>query len=97
MKTLSKLGIMLALTGSLFLSSCAGEYYVADQPVEPVYDRPAAPYDGAIWIDGDWNWSGGNYVYSRGHWDKAREGHTYVRGSWAHSPSGYSWHRGHWQ
>ena len=97
MKTLSKLGIMLALTGSLFLSSCAGEYYVADQPEEPVYDRPATPYDGAIWIDGDWTWNGDSYVYSRGHWDRPREGHTYVRGSWAHSPRGYSWHRGHWQ
>jgi hypothetical protein len=62
MKTSSKFGLPLVLAGSLFLSSCAGSYYVADQPVEPVYERPVAPYDGAIWIDGDWTWSGGRYV-----------------------------------
>ncbi len=96
MKTISKLGIMAALAGSLFLSSCAGSYYVAEQPVEPVYERPAAPYAGAVWIDGEWAYSGGHYVYGHGHWDKPKEGHTYSRGSWEHGSKGYTWHKGHW-
>jgi len=96
MKTLLKFGLLLAMAGSLFLTSCSGEYYVTDQPVEPVYDRPAAPYDGAIWIDGEWGWDGGRYNYVNGHWDRPRAGHTYVRGSWNHTGRGYSWHRGHW-
>lgn len=97
MKTLLKLGLLITLAGSLFLSSCAGSYYVSSQPVEPVYDRPAAPYDGAVWIDGEWSWVGGNYVYVRGHWDRPRAGHAYVRGSWEHTNHGYRWHRGHWR
>ncbi|HEY4326786.1 MAG TPA: hypothetical protein VGN20_22560 [Mucilaginibacter sp.] len=98
MKKLLKLGLLVTLGVSLFLSSCAGEdYYVSDQPVEPVYERPVVPYDGAVWIDGEWAWNGGSYAYTHGHWDKPRPGHNYVRGSWAHSNHGYSWRKGHWQ
>lgn len=95
MRILSTFGSLLLLEESIFLSSCAGSYYEADQPVEPVYERPVAPYDGAVWIDGDWIWSGGKYVYIRGHWDKSRPVRTYMRGSWQHSGHGYRWQRGH--
>jgi hypothetical protein len=97
MKTLSKLGLVAALGGSLFLSSCAGEYYVADQPADEVYERPAVPYDGAVWIEGDWTYNGGRYVHSHGHWERPRSGRTWEAGRWNHSQRGYSWHRGHWQ
>jgi len=97
MKTFLKPGLLIALTASLFLSSCTGSYYVTDQPVEPVYERPVPPYDGAIWIDGDWGWVGGRYIYTRGHWERPRVGRTYMRGSWEHGTRGYRWHRGHWK
>jgi hypothetical protein len=96
MKTLSKFGILLALAGSLFMSSCAG-YYVAAYPSEPYYVRPAAPYAGAVWIGGEWYWSGGRYVYRNGYWAAGRPGHVYVAGSWYRGPRGYAWHRGHWR
>ena len=97
MKTISKLGMMLALAGSLFLASCAGSYYVYERPVEPVYARPMAPYPGAIWIEGDWVWQGGRYVYFRGHWDRPRVGRVWMRGAWERGPRGYTWHRGYWR
>jgi hypothetical protein len=97
MKTLSKFGLLLALAGSLFLSSCAGSYYVTAQPVEPVYERPVAPYQGAVWIDGDWTWSGGSYAYVRGHWDRPRAGRVWVRGNWERGQRGYRWHKGYWR
>lgn len=96
MKTLSKLGILAALGGTLFLSSCAGEYYVSNQPAEVVYDPGAPPYAGAVWIEGDWIYTGGRYVRSRGYWARPRAGRSYVRGSWYHGPRGYAWRRGHW-
>ena len=96
MKTISKFGMMLALAGALFLSACAGSYYVSSQLDEPVYERPAAPYEGAVWIDGEWEWNGGRYVYARGHWDRPRVGHVYVRGNWEHTGRGYRWNHGHW-
>jgi len=97
MKTLSKLGMLAALGGTLILSSCAGEYYVADQPAEVVYERPAPPYEGAIWIEGDWVWTGGRYVRSHGYWARPSGGRTWVAGGWHHGPRGYAWHRGHWR
>jgi len=97
MKTLLKIGSLFVIAISMFLSSCAGSYYVSDQPVEPVYERPVAPYAGAIWIDGDWVWRGGTYVYVRGHWDRDRPGRRWMRGSWERTNRGYRWRRGHWQ
>jgi len=97
MKTLSKFGLLIALAGSLFLSSCAGSYYVTDQPVEPVYVRPAPPYGGAIWIDGEWGYSGGRYRYINGYYARPRAGRVYMRGGWVHTGRGYSWRRGHWR
>ena len=97
MKTVQKLGIMTALAGSLLMSACAGEYYVTTQPVETVYVRPATPYAGAVWIDGDWVWNGGAYVRQPGHWARARAGRVWVAGNWHRGPRGYAWHRGYWR
>lgn len=97
MKTIAKLAFMLMLGGFLFMSSCTGSYYVTDRPVEPVYERPAAPYDGAVWIGGNWVWRGGSYTYVHGHWARPRPGRVWVRGTWEHSRRGYHWHRGHWR
>ena len=97
MKTISRFGIMLAMAGSLFMASCEGSYYVTDQPAEPTYVRPAAPYSGAVWIDGDWVWRGGRYVYVQGRWARPRAGRVWVRGGWYHGARGYAWHRGHWR
>ncbi len=95
MKTLSKFGLMLALAGSLFMTSCAG-YYVYERPAEPVYQRPVRPYADAVWVEGEWAWNGGRYVYQRGYWTRAR-GQAWVRGYWEQSPRGYRWHKGHWR
>ncbi len=98
MKALSNLALTAILAGSLSLSSCSGSYYIADQPVEPIYERPVTPYGGAIWIDGDWIWNSGRYVYRHGYWNRPRAGRTYVRGSWAHSNGhGYRWNKGYWK
>lgn len=97
MKTLAKTGLMAALGGTLFLASCAGDYYVADQPADVVYERPAPPYDGAVWIEGDWVWVDGHYAHQHGHWARARNGRAWVQGNWEHSNRGYRWHRGHWE
>lgn len=96
MKTVNKLLIGLALAGGL-LTACSGDYYVTDQPAEPVYSRPAAPYDGAVWVSGDWVWNGGRYVYRNGYYARPRSGRAWVAGSWERSNRGYHWRRGHWR
>jgi hypothetical protein len=97
MKTISKLGIMCALAGSVFLSSCASEGYVTEQPVEPVYTRPAAPYSNAYWVPGEWVWRGNRYVYRNGFYARPRARRVYVEGAWVHTNRGYVWRRGHWR
>jgi len=97
MKTLIKIGLIAAMGSSLFLTSCAGEYYVSDQPADVYYDPGPAPYSGAVWIEGDWVYSGGHYVHNRGHWARARANRNWAKGNWEHNNQGYRWHRGHWQ
>jgi hypothetical protein len=95
MKTVSKFVFMLALSTSLFMTSCAG-YYVYERPAEPVYERPVRPYAGAVWVEGEWAWNGGRYVYVRGYWARPRGG-GWVRGHWEQGPRGYIWRKGHWR
>ncbi len=97
MKTIAKIGILLALTGSLFASCAGGYYYVKVRPDEPYYERPVAPYANAVWIDGEWTWGGGRYTYISGHWEQPRPGRVWVRGTWQSGPRGYAWHRGYWK
>ncbi|WP_295649212.1 hypothetical protein [uncultured Mucilaginibacter sp.] len=97
MKTIAKFGLLILLAGSLFTScTVQGGFVVRERPVEPVYERPVAPYGDAIWIGGEWEWRGGNYVYIRGHYEHRREGHEWIPGHWNNTPRGYSWERGHW-
>ena len=96
-KTIVKFGSLILLAGSLFFASCTGTYYVADQPAEPYYVRPAVPYQGAIWIDGEYVLTGGRYHYVNGYWARPRAGRVYYRGNWSRGPRGYYWHRGYWR
>ena len=76
---------------------CTGEYYVTSQPADVVYERPASPGAGYVWIEGDWYWSGGRYVHRNGHWGRARGGRTWVSGHWDRGPRGYHWVKGYWK
>lgn len=89
--------LTLAIAGCLIgATGCAGGY-VATQPADVVYTRPAAPGEGYVWIDGDWGWSGGTYVWHEGHWGRPRAGRAWQRGSWQSGSHGYRWQRGHWK
>ena len=98
MKAINKLGIALAFAGGLFFSSCGeGSYYVSSQPTETYYERPVSPYRGAVWIEGDWVWSGGRYVRRSGRWVRPRANRVWVGGSWQSTPRGYTWRKGYWR
>ena len=52
-------------------------------PPAPYYEvQPVAPFVGAVWIGGYWNWYGGHYAWAPGYW--------------AHPRPGYAWHPYHW-
>jgi hypothetical protein len=97
MKTISKLGLMAALSASLFIASCGGGRYVAERPVEPYYERPVAPYAGAVWVPGNWAYRGHRYVYVKGYYAQPRRNRAYVQGHWQQTQHGYRWQKGYWR
>lgn len=96
MSTISKIAVVVVL--AFFVWSCGpSRVVVSSQPEPPVYVRPAAPHPGWVWVDGDWYYRGGHYVYRRGYWTAPRRNHTFVTGHWERRGNGYYWHRGHWR
>ena len=97
MKAINKIGILLALAGGLLLSACESSRYVAAQPAAVVYTRPAAPYTGAIWVEGNWIRRHGKWIQQPGYWIKPRPGRTWVQGRWYKYPKGNRWQKGYWK
>jgi len=68
------------------------------RPERPHYVRVAAPSPRHVWIDEDWEWRGGQYVWVGGRWVvPARPGAVWIPGHWRRRPQGWVWMRGHWR
>ena len=96
MKTIGKISAVLVL--AIAFASCASSGYVtvSSRPDPPVYVRPAMPHAGYVWIDGDYYYRGGRYVYRPGYWSAPRRGYYYNPGRWQQRGNGYYWKKGHW-
>lgn len=58
---------------------------------------PAAPFLGAVWINGYWGWSQGRHQWFPGHYERARPGLRWEPHHWIQGPRG-NWHlRGGWR
>ena len=90
---MKKYCVLVYLCFALLFAGCEAEY-VATVPSDVVVVRSEPPYVGAIWIDAEWQWSGGRYVSVPGHWEHPRG--TWQRGNWQKQKKGYRWHRGSW-
>ena len=59
-------------------------------PPAPYYETvPVAPFVGAVWFAGYWNWYGGRYVWAPGYWGYPRAGYVWHPYRWA--PHGGRW------
>ncbi|HEX5151177.1 MAG TPA: hypothetical protein VFW07_06990 [Parafilimonas sp.] len=96
---MKRLFVVITLAVSaIVLDGCGpSRYTVTERPVAPVYARPAAPRPHYVWVDGDWRWHSGKYVYSNGYWTKPRGKKIYVTGDWVHTNKGYYWKKGYWK
>lgn len=96
---MKKLMIILGFVASAAVFSSCGpsRYTVTEQPAVPVYQRPASPGVGYVWVDGDWYWSGGRYTYRNGYWARPRGHRVWTTGTWVRSGRGYYWRKGHWR
>lgn len=93
-------GCVVAPMGPAYTSGYYDEgTVVADiaPPAPYVETIPVAPFAGAIWIGGFWDWSGGRHVWRPGHYERPRPGFNYRQPGWAHGPDGrWMLHRGGW-
>ncbi len=87
--------LCLVIVTSMY--SCYGSYYVSAPPQPTVFVRPVQPGSGYMWIDGEYYWSGGRYVYRNGYWAHPRAGRTWAPGGWEHGSRGYYWRHGNWR
>lgn len=58
---------------------------------------PAAPFAGAVWINGSWDWSDGRYAWRRGHYERPRAGERWEPRRWTRNKrGGWEAHGGRW-
>lgn len=109
----SRAALAALVLGVAALSGCAvvpagpaGAYYgdgeyIAGAGVPPapyVEAIPVAPFVGAVWVGGFWDWSGGRHVWRPGHYEHPRPGFTYRQPGWHVAPGGrWMLHRGGWE
>ena len=66
-------------------------------PALPVYEQPACPGDGFIWMPGYWAWGPDGYFWVPGTWVIApRVGFLWTPGYWGWGGGVYLWHPGYW-
>ena len=71
--------------------------YQAPPARRVVVNRPAAPYQGAIWVEGHWQWNGAQYVWVQGRYVRPRAGYVYVQPTWQRRGNGYVYVAGGWR
>jgi WXXGXW repeat (2 copies) len=95
--------LALPLTGCMVRGS--GGAYVSGPSVAvvEVESEPPPPrvvhYDsrpGFIYIDGRWDWRGGQWVWRDGYYERERAGYIYAPGRWQRRGRGHVWVEGRW-
>lgn len=103
-KTLLGLGFVAALAGGCAVHGSGGAY--VSGPSVAVVEVDSAPppprhvqYEtrpGFIFIEGRWNWSGGQWVWVDGYYERERAGYVYAPGRWEPRGSRHVWVEGRW-
>ena len=75
------------------------EVYVS-QPMPPPRVEVVsgvAPYSGAVWVNGHWQWSGANWVWVSGQWDRpVRPGYVWIQPRYQYRGGRHVYVRGYW-
>jgi hypothetical protein len=93
-------GLGLATSGCVVTPArvrVRSEFVLAAPPAVIVETRGVAPRAGYVWIDGYWNWIGGQHVWVRGHWGAGRRGYVWVPHEWVQGERGWQLREGYWR
>jgi WXXGXW repeat (2 copies) len=92
-----KISVTFLLVLFFSLKSNAQRFVVKVRPAAPVAVRIASPGPRHIWVDGEWLWRNGNYVYKPGYWHLPRGREKWVPGHWKRARGGWIWVPGHFR
>lgn len=84
-------------TTPAYASSGVVVYEAPPQPRVVVHTPPPAPYPGAVWVRGHWQWNGHSHVWVDGHYMQPRAGYVYVQPRWERRGTGYVYVQGTWR
>jgi len=88
--------LFVAMTATVLTSSA--QLIIKVRPERPHYVRVEAPSPRHVWVDEEWEWHDGGYVWAGGRWvEPERPGARWVPGRWRERPGGWIWVRGHWR
>ncbi len=89
--------LIVAVALTMSVMGCV-EVVRTGPPPARVEVRPALPYPEAVWIDGHWDYRGGNWVWAQGYWERRPfPGAVWIPGHWRETPGGWKWIPGHWR
>jgi len=72
--------------------------FVASEPPPPVAEpRPPVPYQGAVWVEGHYDWNAEGWVWLPGAYVRPRTGHVWVAPQYGREPDHVRYVPGHWQ
>lgn len=91
-KTIFSLLLLLFLSAN----SHAQRFIIKVRPTPPIAVRIASPGPRHVWVEGDWVWRNGAYVYQPGYWHLPRGRERWVSGHWKKTRGGWYWVPGHW-
>lgn len=103
----SRLVAVCAVAAAATLAGCAatetvgvrprfGEVVTVAPPLAQVDAMGVAPFAGAVWIPGYWNWVGGRHIWVAGRWDHPRDGMYWEPHVWVHNGAGWHLREGYW-
>ena len=96
-RKLFKLLLLIVVLVTVSLSASA-QIYVRIRPTFPIVVRTEQPSYSHVWIEEDWEYRGGTYVYVGGHWaTPPRQGYVRRSGHWKHNRRGNVWIHGSWR
>lgn len=73
-----------------------GEVVTVAPPLPQAEVMGVAPFAGAVWAPGYWNWVGGKHVWVAGRWEHPREGLYWEPHTWVHVGGGWHLREGYW-
>ena len=106
MRHIPQLRAMVMLTSILMCSACAvaqrpraGVVYVQQRPPARIVEvLLVAPSRAHVWVSGQYDWRGREYVWTPGHYELPRAGfQRYEDGRWVHNRQGWYFVDGRWR